>query len=193
MDQLQIFRLLQRFVAVRRLVAVSDDVVRQGRQDVARIAIGRNGGHARKRAHRPRNRRGGPRFGGDRLADGQSLPGGAVIDLGMARGGIAIAGDQIENCKLVRRFGGFRLIVGALRGCEGVPIGLARIRVAVAIQEFGVRLLSGEVVGFLRRGVRQRGTLRRPLATLIGLEGTISPHHDDCGNYGTGSHVSPVI
>ena len=102
----------------------------------------------------------------------QRLAGGGVVDLGMARGRVAIARDQIENCQPVRRFARFRLIVGALRGGEGAPIGVARVRVAVAIQEFGVSLLSGEIVGFLRRGARQGGALRRRIATLVGLEGT---------------------
>ena len=57
-DQLEVLGLFQRFVVVRRLIAVGDDVAGQCRQHVGRVGIGRQGGHAGEGAQRTGDQRG---------------------------------------------------------------------------------------------------------------------------------------
>ena len=141
-DELEVLGLFERFVIVRRLIAVGDDVAGEGRQNVGGVGIGRQGGHACEGAERAGD--GGSAFGGGglrrgRRAQGDGFPSGGARGFQMGIGGVAVAGQKIEKGHAAGDGGGVRRIAAIAECGEELAVGVARAGIAVAIQEFGVR------------------------------------------------------
>ena len=102
--QLEVLGLLQRLVAVRGLIAVGDDVARQRRQNVVRVGIGREGGHAGEGAQRTGDQCGalvGGRLGGRRRAQGYGFAARGAV--GLEVGVSAAARSPASRSSMARR------------------------------------------------------------------------------------------
>ena len=150
MHQLEVLGLFQRFVVVRGLIAVGDDVTRQRRQNVGRVGIGGQGGHAGEGAQRTGDQCGslvGGRFGGRRGAQGYGFAARGTVGLKVGVRGGAVAGQQVEHGEAACHCSGAGGIAAIAQSGEQLAVGLARAGIAVAVQEFGIRGQCGHIVG----------------------------------------------
>ena len=149
-DQLQVLGLFQRFVAVRGLVAVGDDVARQRGQDVGRVGLGGDGGHAGEGAQRAGD--GGGAFTARSfrcgwIAEGNGFAAGGAVGLEVGGGGIAVAGEEIEEGEAAGDCGGTGGIAAIAQGGEKLGVCVAGAGVAVAIEELRIRGPCGTLLG----------------------------------------------
>ena len=106
-------------------------------------------------------------------AQGGALAGSSAVGVQVAPGRLMVAGQQIERRQPSRDHPGAPGIARIAQRRQQLGIGLARARIAVAIQELGIGRQCLNVVGISRRGAGQSGARSGGIAGRLHLSNLI--------------------